>query len=93
MLTLDRKLRPHPDAVDTELDKNEMVLLHLETKTYYSLNSTGLRIWQGLKRGLPLRDISRLLQDEFQVDAESADRSVLELVTELAEQKLVESVE
>ena len=93
MLTLDHRLRPLPDAVDTELDKNEMVLLHLETKTYYTLNSTGLRIWQGLKQGLSLRDISRCLQNEFDVDAESADRSVLELVKDLADQRLVEAVE
>lgn len=32
MLTLDQELRPHPDAVDTELDGNELALLHLESK-------------------------------------------------------------
>ncbi len=90
MLTLDHKLRPHPDAVDTELDGKEVALLHLESKTYYSLNLTGMRIWHGLKRGLSLREISRCLQDEFRVDAATADRCVLELVNQLAEQKLVQ---
>ncbi len=93
MLTLDQRLRPHPDAVDTELDGNEVALLHLESKSYYSLNLTGMRIWQGLKRGLSLWEISRCLQDEFQVDAETADRCVLDLVRDLVEQKLVETVE
>ena len=68
VFTLDQKLRPHPDAVDTELDGDEVALLHLETKSYYSLNLTGMRIWQGLKQGLSLREISRLLQDEFRVE-------------------------
>ena len=90
---LDQKLRPHPDAVDTELDGNEVALLHLETKSYYSLNLTGMRIWQGLKKGLSLREISRLLQDEFRVEAAAADRSVLELVGKLAEQNLVQAAE
>lgn len=90
MRTLDQELRPHPDAVDTELDGKEVALLHLESKTYYSLNLTGMRIWHGLKRGLSLREISRCLQDEFRVDAATADRCVLELVNELAEQKLVQ---
>jgi len=93
MITLDRKLRPHPDAVDTELDGNEMALLHLESKAYFSLNFTGLRIWQGLKQGLSLREISRRLQSEFQVDAETSDRCVLDLVKELEEQKLVQMAE
>jgi hypothetical protein len=38
-----------------------------------------------------LREISGRLQKEFNVDAERADRNVLELVTELCEQKLAES--
>ena len=55
---------------------------------YYSLNPTGERIWQGLKEGLSLREISRRLQEEFDVDDDTADKSVLDLVNELCEQKL-----
>jgi Coenzyme PQQ synthesis protein D (PqqD) len=93
MLTMDLRLRAHPDAVDTELDDNELALLHLESKKYYSLNLTGKRIWQGLRHGRTLREISRRLQNEFRVDAETADRCVLELVNELVEQKLVQSAD
>jgi hypothetical protein len=93
MLTLDQELHPHPDAVDTELDNNELALLHLESKKYYSLNFTGMRIWQGLRQGLSLREISRRLRSEFRVDAETADRCVLELVNEMVEQNLVQSAD
>jgi hypothetical protein len=93
VLTLDQKLRPHPDAVDTELDTNELVLLHLESKTYYSLNLTGMRVWQGLKQGFSLRDISCRLQKEFEIDSESAERSVLRLAAELSRERLVQTVE
>jgi hypothetical protein len=85
---LDAKVRPHTEVVDTVLDDGEIVLLHLESKTYYSLNPTGERIWRGLKEGLNLREISRRLQVEFDVVADEADRSVLDLVNELCEQKL-----
>lgn len=88
MRTLDETVRPHPEVVDTKLDDGEIVLLHLESKTYYSLNSTGERIWQGLKEGLSLREVSQRLQEEFDVDGNEADRSVLDLVNELCEQKL-----
>jgi hypothetical protein len=90
MLTLDQKVRIHPQVVDTKLDEGEVVLLHLEGKIYYSLNLTGERIWHGLKEGLSLNEISRRLQEEFEVDVDRADRSVLNLVNELSEQKLVE---
>jgi hypothetical protein len=87
---LEQQVQPHPEVVDTELEEGETVLLHLESKTYYSLNSTGTRIWQGLKQGLPLEEISRRLQAEFAVEAEQANRSVLTLVHELSQQKLVQ---
>jgi hypothetical protein len=87
---LEQQVQPHPEVVDTELEEGETVLLHLESKTYYSLNITGTRIWQGLKQGLPLEEISRRLQAEFAVEAERANRSVLTLVHELSQQKLVQ---
>jgi hypothetical protein len=37
-----------------------------------------------------LREISQCLQAEFDVAAEEADSSVLELINELSEQKLVQ---
>jgi Coenzyme PQQ synthesis protein D (PqqD) len=85
---LDQKVRPHSEVVDTKLDDGEVVLLHLESKTYYSLNPTGERIWRGLKEGLSLGEISRTLQEEFDVGPQVADKSVLDLVNELCEQKL-----
>jgi Coenzyme PQQ synthesis protein D (PqqD) len=93
MFTLDQQVRSHPEVVDTELDEGEVVLLHLESKTYYSLNLTGTRIWQGVKQGLSLKEISQHLQEEFDVEAETADRSVLELANELFQQKLVQMLE
>ena len=90
MTTLDDIVKPHSQVVDTKLDEGEVVLLHLESKMYYSLNPTGERIWQGLKEGVTLKEISRRLQEEFAVDEENANRSVLDLVNELCQQKLAE---
>jgi hypothetical protein len=85
---LNKKVSPHIEVVDTKLDDGELVLLHLESKTYYSLNPTGERIWRGLKEGLSLNEISQRLQEEFDVNEEDADRSVRDLVKELCDQKL-----
>jgi Coenzyme PQQ synthesis protein D (PqqD) len=89
MITLTQRVCPHPEVVDTELDNGEAVLLQLKSTTYYSLNTTGTRIWQGLKRGWSLQEISRKLQEAFEVEAERADRSVLALVRELEQHHLV----
>jgi MoaA/NifB/PqqE/SkfB family radical SAM enzyme len=50
---------------------------------------TGTHIWQGLKQGLSLQEISDRLQGVFEVDANGANRSVLAFVNELAQYKLV----
>jgi hypothetical protein len=92
MMSLIQRFRPHPEVVDTTLEEQEIVLLQLESMRYYSLNLTGTRIWQGLKQGLSLGEISRRLQAEFEVEPERAERTVLALVTELCEQQLVQSL-
>ena len=90
MVSVTQRFHPHPEVVDTELEGQEMVLLHLESMQYYSLNLTGMRIWQGLKQGLSLQEISRRLQTEFEVEADRAERSVLAFVAELSERHLVQ---
>jgi hypothetical protein len=87
----DRPFRPNPDVVATDLGDGEMVLLHLRSKAYYSLNATGTRVWEGLRKGLTPGEISLRLQEEFRVEAAQADRSVARLLAELAGQKLVQS--
>ncbi len=90
MLTLDQQFQPHPDVVDTPLDNDETVLLHLMKSAYYTLNPTGSRIWRGLKAGLSLQDISQSLQQVFDIDAERADQSVLALVQDLSTNELLQ---
>jgi Coenzyme PQQ synthesis protein D (PqqD) len=92
MMRLDQRFCPHPAVVDTALDTGETVLLQLESQTYYSLNSTGTRIWRGVREGLTLQAISQQLQATYAVEPEQADRSVAALVTELLLQQFVQSV-
>jgi hypothetical protein len=90
---MNQRVRANSDVVDTELDQQETVLLHLQSKLYYSLNPTGTRIWQGLKRGLTLGEITHDLQEEFDISSEQAGHSVLALVDELCDQQLLSRVD
>jgi hypothetical protein len=87
-----QQVRPDPEVVDTEIEEGELALLHLGTKTYFSLNRTGARIWTHLKQGLCLDDVSSRLQAEFDVDQEHADRSVNGFVEELVRNNLAQRV-
>jgi len=92
MPSMSERFAPAADVVDTGLDDSEIALLDLATKTYFSLNSTGAYIWERLKEGLALGEISERLQREFDVSAEVAERSVTQLVEQLLGQKLVQRV-
>jgi hypothetical protein len=91
MLELNHKVQPAPDVVVTELENKEAVLLHLGTKMYYSLNETGLRMWQILGSNLTIEEISERLQGEFDVTPEKAKESVINLINELITEKLVKA--
>jgi len=92
MVGLNHKVEPDTDVVITELEGNEAVLLHLETKMYFTLNETGLCIWQMLSGGLANGEISEKIQEEFDVTPEKAKESVLNLIHELITEKLVKVV-
>lgn len=58
MIQLNQHITPDPEVIVTELEGKEAVLLHLGTRMYFTLNETGLRIWQMLSSGLTPGEIS-----------------------------------
>ena len=89
MIALKDKIKPDPDVVVTELDDKEAVLLHLGTKMYFTLNETGIRIWQLLSEGHSIRETSETIHNEYDILPDAAQESVLNLTQELIAQKLV----
>ena len=72
MITSESKAEAHPDVVATTLNTGESVLLHIGTKTYFSLNETGSVIWDLISKGLTVEEISQRLESEFDVTGEKA---------------------
>jgi len=91
-MELNQAFKTHPQVVCTDVGGKEAVLLHLDTKKYYSLNQTGLRIWQMLGEGKTPADIVDQLQAEFDVTPERARESVISLMNELITEKLLKPV-
>ncbi len=92
MIALNDKIKPDPDVVVTELDDKEAVLLHLGTKMYYTLNETGIRIWQLLSEGHSISEASETIHNEYDVLPDAAQKSVLNITQELIAQNLVTQV-
>ena len=67
------------------------VLLHLESKFYYSLNPTGSFIWKQLeeKEELTEENLLEAVLDNFEVDAEEAKKDLEEFIEDLTREGLV----
>ena len=73
--------------------REELVLMHLDTGAYYSLNDTGIFIWESLADGRAYDSIIEAIVQEFEVDRETVIKDFERLVNELADQGLVEIME
>jgi Coenzyme PQQ synthesis protein D (PqqD) len=79
------------DVVFTDLDDGSAVLLHLESKFYYSLNETGCFLWKLLdtEEGIDEEGLLKGLCENFEVDPGRAEKDISEFITELIDQGLI----
>jgi hypothetical protein len=80
------------DQLSTELG-GEAVVLNLATGTYYGLNETGARVWSLLAVPTSVDAVCRQLEAEFEVDPETCETTVIELLDALARAGLVEVID
>ena len=81
--------RIHPSVLFTDLEDGTSVLLHLDSKFYYTLNETGTVIWRTLmeKEGAGSTELAQTLAaSQFDVEentlAEDIDTMFSEMVSE-----------
>ncbi len=84
----DTHYQKNPAVVCTELDEGA-ILLNLNTKYYYNLNETGLRIWQFLSELSDGSEIADKIVEEYEVDKDRAVESVRRIIGELYKEGLV----
>ncbi len=91
-VTLASRFRIPSDVLSRDLS-GEMVLLHLNSGTYFSLDPIGTRVWQILQEGRPLPHVLTTLLEEFDVDEASCRADLVRLLSELCEHGLLEAVD
>lgn len=87
-VTLDSRVSIAEDAVFRELD-GEAVILHLDSGMYYGLDPIGTRLWQLIDAHRQLQPVFDAALEEFEVDAATLERDLLQLVSDLAGRQLV----
>lgn len=92
MIDSNERVRSNPQCILTELDDGTGVLLHIDTKYYFTLNDTGVFLWKRLERAtLSSAELAAALSEEFEVSADEALPQVRELLDEMKANRLVQS--
>ncbi|CAM3246719.1 PqqD family protein [Rhodothermus bifroesti] len=83
---------PIPEVSFTRFDEGEGILLHLANNTYYTLNATGVFIWEQLAQGpKSVSEVAEALLAHFDVSPQEAWRQAELFLEELAQQGLVKA--
>ena len=75
----ERTLRPHPRAVLQTMHDGSAVVLHLDTRYYFTLSESGALLWKTLAdagTGLTPTDLASALTTEYEIDDETARHDV-----------------
>lgn len=83
---------PNPQVLFTEIDDGTGVLLHLDTKFYFTLNATGVVVWRALverSEGADVTTVAERLVAQFRVTRDVAERDVAALLEQLRKDGLV----
>jgi len=81
--------RRSPDLVTTSISDDELVLLHLQTHQYYSLNTTGRFIWNELVNGRTADEVVDAVLDRWEGDRDEIRSYVRDLIEDLKNEQLV----
>ncbi len=77
------------DPVAGEVE-GEAVILSLADGVYYGLDPVGARVWQMMEEPRTVAELRDAVVAEWEVDAPTAERDLLDLLAELAARGLVE---
>jgi hypothetical protein len=93
-ITLECVCVPSEDVVAREIE-GELVIVPLVSgignadDELYTLNPTGHAIWRAMDGKRTLRDITRLLAEEYDAQPEDLEMDVIGLVTELVQRRML----
>ncbi len=89
-LSLDALVCLAKDQVSCDLS-GEAVVLDLKAGMYYGLNTVGAFVWNLISdKPIFVRDIQKAVLKEYDVDTESCEKDILQVLNQLADARLIE---
>ena len=91
LVRLDSIVVRDSEPVATTID-DEVVMLSPRAQAYFGLGSVGSEIWTAIEQPRRVDDICAALMQQFEVDADTCQREVLDFLNDLVERKLARIV-
>ncbi len=79
------------DVVSCDLS-GETAMLDMKEGVYYGLNEMGTIIWEFIQEPVTIQEIVNNILEEYEVDEETCYGDVVELLEQMLENKLIETV-
>jgi len=72
---------------------DEVAILELDQGVYYGLNDTGSFLWNLMQKPVRVNEMRAALVEEFDVDADTAEKDLLRVLADLRDAGLIEHVD
>tara|TARA_B100000029_G_C16874648_1_gene704360 strand:- start:14 stop:373 length:360 start_codon:yes stop_codon:yes gene_type:complete len=92
MLDLNSTIRASEDVVVSQLD-DELVMMSIEKGQYYGLDDIGSRVWELINEPRSISSICDVLVSEFDVVRTECEHDMVEWLSELAGENLIQIVD
>lgn len=76
-------------AIAHETIDGEVVMVNLNNGSYYSINKAGAVIWGYIDKGIPIKQITELIKDQYSGNSSEIESSIDELFSELQKEELI----
>ena len=89
-LTLDSQVVSSPSLASADLGEGEVIVLHLSNGQYFGLHDVSARIWKLVESPITVREIERVMLEEYEIENERCHEEVSRLLHELIDEGIVE---
>ena len=85
-------LKRNPELLAVDMD-GETVMMDMESGNYFGVNAVGSHIWEALETESSVENLVETVTGHFEInDGDSVQGDILEFLSDMVEQKLVEVV-
>lgn len=79
--------------IDATNLNGETVMMNLDKGEYFGLNTIGSRIWNIVSEEITIKDIVNILLNEYEIDNDTCEKSVIDFLKELQTAELIKCYE